>query len=78
MDYRDITPEERSALQRFADREHTHCVHWKDRLNDTYWYNARIWSDGQPGDGPTLHGLRNMLGPTWLYDVCDVEPRPTR
>lgn len=83
MDYRDITPEERAALQRFADREHMqkraigrneYRLPWREVLNDTYWYNARLWEGGEPGDGSILHGIRNDLGPTWLHDVCDVKP----
>jgi hypothetical protein len=83
MAYREITESERAALQRFADREHNQAnghrgarLSWKDALSQVYWYNARIWEGGEPGDGSALHGLRNDLGPTWLYDVCDVRPAP--
>ena len=85
MAYRALTPEERAALQRFADREHNQPnghrsarLPWKDALSQVYWYNARVWTGGEPGDGSVLHGLRNDLGPTWLYDVCDVKPTPRK
>jgi hypothetical protein len=76
MTHRDLTADERAALQRFADRENCKADPWKDRLCMVYWYNARLWEGGQPGDGSLLHGLRNTFGPTWLYDVCDVRPTP--
>lgn len=72
--YRDITADERAALQRFADAENRKGEPWRDHLNNVYWYNARIWQGGEVNDGSLLHGLRNDLGPTWLYDVCDVKP----
>lgn len=82
-EYRDLTDAERAALQRFADREHNQAngyggakLPWKDALSMVFWYNARIWDGGEPGDGPTLHGIRNHFGPTWLYDVCDIKPTP--
>jgi hypothetical protein len=59
------TPQELIALQAFAA---AHGRRWKAELNETYWYNARLWRDGG-GDtqhGVILHGLRNRLGPTWL------------
>lgn len=77
-DHRDLTSDERAALQRFANAQHRdragRRLPWKEALSAVYWYNARMWTGGQPGDGPLLHGLRNDLGPTWLYDVCDVRP----
>lgn len=57
------TPEQIAALQRFAA---AHGRKWKEVLSMTYWYNARIWRDGQPDDGMYLHQVRNHLGPTWL------------
>lgn len=80
-EYRPLTEAERAALQRYADREHNqpngygaHRMPWKESLSMVYWYNARLWEGGEPGDGSLLHGLRNDLGPTWLFDVCDIKP----
>jgi hypothetical protein len=73
--YRDLTAEERAALERFATAENKRDDPWRDALSMRYWFHARLWEGGEPGDGSILHGLRNDLGPTWLYDVCDVKPR---
>lgn len=77
-----LTQEQRDALQRFADREHRQPnghngarLTWQSALSDVYWYNARIWEGGEPGDGSILHGIRNDFGPTWLWDVCDIQPK---
>lgn len=85
MTYRELTPEERDALQRFANYEHGRPegqygrANWKEVLGNLYWYNARMWK-GELGDdqgvGSILHGIRNDFGPTWLFDVCDVKPAP--
>lgn len=68
--YRQITDEERRALETFAI--HFGRNKWRDQLNMVYWYNACLWR-GPMGDDPNigsvLHGIRNDLGPTWLYDV---------
>jgi len=79
--YRDLTQNELDALNAFAaahkrkaDRT-PGCNSWQDELSMVYWYNARIWRDGQTGAaqyGNTLHALRNEFGPSWLYDVCPV------
>jgi hypothetical protein len=60
MTYRPATETETLALQAFADE---HGRNWRRELSDVYWYNARLW-----------HGIRNDLGPKWLYDVCKVRP----
>lgn len=65
-DYRELTPEEREALQAFAT---AHGRKWREELSMVYWYNARIWQGPKPGMGNLLHGIRNEFGPTWLYDV---------
>lgn len=70
-DYRQPTAEETLALQAFAD---AHGRTWKDELSQVYWYNARIWIGPEPHMGTRLHEVRNMLGPTWLYDVCTIKP----
>lgn len=71
--YPELQQEHRDALQAFADE---HGKRWKSELTDVYWYNARIWRDakGDQTHGYHLHAIRNNLGPTWLYDVCDVKP----
>lgn len=62
--YRDLKPDELTALQAFAAE---HGRRWKSVLTDVYWYNARIWRAG-PNDcyGYILHGIRNEFGPSWL------------
>lgn len=64
--YRELTAEERGALERF---QAAHGRRWREELGNVYWYNARLWGDGEPGDGSILHGIRNTFGPTWLWDV---------
>lgn len=64
--YPELTSEDRGALERFAK---AHGMRWRATLTDVYWYNARIWRDGEPNDGNILHAIRNNFGPTWLYDV---------
>lgn len=74
--YRDAQPHELEALQRFADY---YGRTWKDKLAGEFWPNARLWRGELGSDdnvGPTLHGIRNDLGPTWLYDVCKVKAAP--
>lgn len=64
---RPLTTEEIAALQAFA-KEYGRT--WKHVLNETYWYNARLfyargnYDDSRPGS--LLHGLRNSHGPSWL------------
>jgi hypothetical protein len=77
--YRELTQEEREALAAFAaahkrkaDRSRG-CDSWRDELSMIYWYNARIWRGPIDGMGTTLHGIRNDLGPTWLYDHCPIK-----
>lgn len=64
--YRELTTDELDALQAFAkDYGRT----WKSALNNTYWYNARVWRNPVTDDnsqGYILHGLRNTHGPDWL------------
>lgn len=55
-----------AALEAFAA---AHGRKWKSVLNETYWYNARMWrgADGRNEIiGSILHGIRNEFGPTWL------------
>lgn len=66
MDYPELPDDMRGALERFAA---AHGRKWRDTLSQTYWYNARLWEGGNPGDGSLLHAIRNNFGPTWLYDV---------
>lgn len=67
--YRDLTPQELEAVHAFASQEGRR---WKAKLNEVYWYNARIWYGREPGlkfdpmRGTLLHGLRNSHGPDWL------------
>ena len=65
MQYRNITIEELDAVRAFAA---AHGRTWKSQLNNTYWWNARIWrdDDGSTRHGTVLHGLRNSLGCSWL------------
>lgn len=65
-EYRELTDEERAALEAFAK---AHGRAWREELSMVYWYNARIWTGPVAGMGTTLHGIRNHFGPTWLYDV---------
>jgi hypothetical protein len=58
--YRPLFQDEEAAIVRFAKAE---GPLWKQKLAQVYWYNARIWSGGEPGDGAVLHGLRN--DPRW-------------
>jgi hypothetical protein len=71
MTYRPATETETLALQAFADE---HGRNWRRELSDVYWYNARLWRGPEAGMGSELHGIRNDLGPKWLYDVCKVRP----
>lgn len=74
--YPDLTAADRSALQAFAD---AHGRRWRDKLSQVYWYNARPWRGprgDEPDTGSTLHAIRNNFGPTWLYNVCTIEPMP--
>lgn len=65
MAYRILTADEMAAVQAFAKH---YGRRWKSILNETYWYNARVWRDetGDTDKGHILHGLRNDLGPRWL------------
>lgn len=76
--YPTLDADHRAALQAFADEKGRN---WKRELNETYWYNARIWErwtgmQCSKDDGYRLHNIRNNFGPSWLYDVCDVKPAP--
>lgn len=55
---RELTSEERNALQAFATE---HGRTWKRKLAEVYWYNARIWNGHN-----CLHALRN--DPRWGHD----------
>lgn len=70
MNYRELEADEALALQAFADA-HGRC--WKTTLSSVYWYNARIWEGPKPNMGNLLHGIRNDLGPTWLFEVCNIK-----
>lgn len=72
MKYRPLTTEETEALVAFAA---AHGRRWKSELGNVYWYNARIWQGPKPGMGTVLHGLRNDMGPAWLFDVCRLPKR---
>jgi hypothetical protein len=65
--YRDLTEQEHAALEAFAKEFGRNK--WREKLSMVYWYNARVWTGPVPGMGALLHGIRNDLGPTWLYDV---------
>lgn len=61
-----LTDAQIAALRAFAKHEGRK---WKDTLNMTYWYNARLWRDPfnyNSDVGSILHGLRNTHGPSWL------------
>jgi hypothetical protein len=58
----DLTPEQRHAVQSFADR---HGPNWRGDLLDA-WLNG---SDAREPDGHLLRQVRNKLGPTWLSKV---------
>jgi hypothetical protein len=62
MTIRTLDENEISALTRFSD---AHGKKWKRVLAEVYWYNARMWRDGEANDGPILHGLRN--DPNWSF-----------
>ncbi|WP_331372866.1 hypothetical protein [Sinorhizobium chiapasense] len=70
--YRNLLPDERAALQAFAD---AYGRRWRDVLDNVYWYNARIWRGPVEGQGNILHAIRNEFGPTWLHKVCDIKQR---
>lgn len=55
------TPEELAALRRFADRYSRRT--WKRVLRRCWMDGAYGWSE----DAAILEGIRNRLGPGWLY-----------
>lgn len=64
MHFPKLNADQLAALERFAA---AFGRKWKSQLTETYWFHARVWTGGQPGDGNLLHGLRNSHGPAWLY-----------
>jgi hypothetical protein len=71
--FRALTEFEHQSLEAFAEAHRYQrnrsrgCRTWRAQLSDIYWYNARIWRGPVEGMGSALHGIRNDLGPTWLY-----------
>lgn len=66
----ELPVEHRAALQSFADRR---GKGWRDEL-------CSLWSSGRDchlHDSGLLRQIRNGYGPSWLWDVCDIEPRTT-
>ena len=61
--YRELTSEERGALQVFAAENGRT---WKEKLSFEYWMKARIYRDRQGFEYPELQRLRNEFGPSWL------------
>lgn len=57
MTYPALTPEQREAIEAFAEQN---GVNWRETLGDG-WRNAAF-----PG---ALQEIRNHFGPTWLFDV---------
>jgi hypothetical protein len=55
---RELTSDERNALQAFAAK---HGRTWKRKLAEVYWYNARVWNGHH-----CLHALRN--DPAWGHE----------
>lgn len=74
MEYREATEAEHEALEAFAaahkkpSQRARSSLNWREELGNVYWYNARLWRGPKENMGSILHGIRNDLGPTWLFD----------
>lgn len=66
MTYRELTIDERAALEAFAL---AHGRNWRSKLVNYYWVNARIWRGGDGLQGYTLHRIRNEFGQKWLWKI---------
>lgn len=82
--FRALTEFEHQSLEAFAEAHRLQrnrsrgCTNWREELGNIYWYNARIWRGPVEGMGNALHGLRNDLGPTWLFDHYKPRPKAMR
>lgn len=74
--YRELTQQERAALQRFAA---AHGTTWKETLI-TRWLrgNVQPFSGSEAGDPTTLYVLRTQLGHGWLKDYGQQAARPAK
>lgn len=62
-DLRPLTEQELSELRRFASVE---GKRWKQVLMWDYWMRGIPVRDKKGDEYPTLYGLRNTHGPSWL------------